>query len=209
MQADGITSYTVDKLIALIKENMPFIRGITVSGGEATLYHKYLVDLFNVAHELGLTCYVDTNGFFDLEDIEKLIAQTDKFLFDIKGSGPGLKPLCFNPSGEQVNLANADDFVDRDQHLNNLKALLQRDKIEEVRLVYVKAFYDAKEVVNKLSDLLVDYPQIPLKIIRVHAKGLEKERAIRLKGKIPNLEELNQLASYAKSVGIKNVITQA
>jgi pyruvate-formate lyase-activating enzyme len=208
MQADDLTSYTVEALIELIKENMPFIRGITVSGGEATLYHKYLKELFAGVHELGLTCYVDTNGFFDFNQIKELIDLTDQFLFDIKGSGQGLKRLCFSPSIDQANLAQAHDFVVKHQHLNNLKALLQLKKIEEVRLVFVKDYYDAKEVVNSLCDILIDYPQVPLKIIRVHAKGLDKERAIQLKGKIPTIEELDQLASYAKSVGIKNVLTQ-
>ena len=57
---------SIENLIDKIKKNMPFIRGITMSGGEATIHSKKLVALFKEVHKLGLTCYIDTNVYFNI-----------------------------------------------------------------------------------------------------------------------------------------------
>ena len=46
---------TVEEVLAEVEKGMPFIRGITVSGGECTLYRDFLVSLFERVHPLGLT----------------------------------------------------------------------------------------------------------------------------------------------------------
>lgn len=207
---DGISQYTVDELVEVIKGHMPFIRGITVSGGEATLYHRFLTELFIRVKQLGITCYVDSNGFFDQEQMKDLIAVTDKFLFDVKGIGQGLSKLCFSALSleDSHGLQGYDDrFEARSEHIANLKHLLSLEKIEEIRLVYVKGYYDAFSVIDRIAEVIEAYPEIPLKLIRVHVKGLPKERLLQLKGAIPTVEEVKELEAYAKSKDLKKVIT--
>ena len=201
--------YTIESLKALVQNNMPFIRGITVSGGEATLYHEALTQLFTQIHSLGITCYIDTNGFFKRNQISDLIEETDKFLFDVKAIGSGLDQLCF--SNFQLEHSIDEDYSQRFshqlEHLDNLKYLLTRDKIEEVRHVYIKGFYDEKETIKTIGQILKPYPNIPLKLIRVHSRGLPIERIQKLKGTIPKASELEALADYAREEGIKKIIT--
>ena len=52
--------------------------------------------MFQKLREEGLTCYLDSSGFFEFEAIRPLIDVTDKFLFDLKGEGLGLQSLCFD-----------------------------------------------------------------------------------------------------------------
>jgi pyruvate-formate lyase-activating enzyme len=209
MDYKGVAQYHIDELIPLIEANMPFIRGITVSGGEATLYHKYLTDLFKAVHDLGLTCYIDTNGFFDLKQIKACVDETDKFLFDVKGIGQDLTRLCFTDvdNETEVNAVYKKRFSESSEHLDNLKALLALDKIEEVRLVYIKGFYDVNEVIHTLADIMKSYPHVPIKIIRVHGRGLPKNRAVHLKGAVPSKQDMSDIEAYAQSLGIANVIT--
>lgn len=209
MDYKGVARYELGELLPLIQSNMPFIRGITVSGGEATLYHKYLTELFKSVHELGLTCYIDTNGFFDLEQLKDCIDVTDKFLFDVKGIGSDLTKLCFTDVDKEteVNAVYKKRFSEAGEHLDNLKALLALDKIEEVRLVYIKGFYDVHEVVHTLADIMKAYPHVPFKLIRVHGRGLPKNRAVHLKGAVPSKQDMSDIEAYAKSLGIANVIT--
>ena len=210
MKSDIAKLFSIDELLAVIKSNMPFIRGITVSGGEATLYKCFLVELFKRVYELGLTCYIDTNGFYNKDDMQELIANTDKFLYDIKGIGKSLKLLCFS-SFQQVGSAlafnNSERFVTNNEHFSNLQHLLKIDKVEEVRLVYIKGYYDAKKVLEKIAEVLKPYPHVLLKLIRVHARGLPKERAVKLKGSIPSQTELAELERYARSLELKNIVT--
>ena len=210
MKAEGVRNYTVQELLDLIKGNMPFIRGITVSGGEATLYPEFLAVLFREVHELGITCYVDTNGFFNRQKIQSLITETDKFLYDVKGIGEGLKRLCFTDlllNNDHRVQGYQQRFVEAEEHILNLEHLLTEGKIEEVRLVHIKGLYDEKAVINRIAESLSAYSEIPLKLIRMHVRGLPKERLQFLKGAVPKVSEFNALAKYAKSIGIANVVS--
>ena len=117
-----------------------------------------MIELFKEVHKLGLTCYIDANGFFDYESLLPLIDETDKFLFDIKGLGHSLNDLCFSDSlGKISHLAkNASKrFGVEAEHLENLELLLKRGKIEEVRFVYLKNFYDTSKVIDESLDIML------------------------------------------------------
>ncbi|MCB4227197.1 4Fe-4S cluster-binding domain-containing protein [Mannheimia haemolytica] len=200
--------YLYDQVI----EAVPFIRGVTISGGEPTIHHKKLVPLFEALREQGLTCYLDSSGFFDFEATEPLINVTDKFLFDLKGDGAGLQTLCFdrkNQAGKvpEQALPNVNHIKPENlaRNLQNLAKLLPLDKVEEVRLVYLNEFYNAHHLLEKVADLLKPYPDVLLKIIRVHTKGARDETG--LARFVPTIEQTDELAAFAKRHGIQKVIT--
>lgn len=192
-------------LLEQIKASMPFIRGITVSGGEPTLHHQKLVPLFESCHEMGLTCYLDSNGFFDIDQIRPLLNVTDKILFDIKGVGSGLEKICFdfkNTKGqENKNPVSEPKIMTR--HLKNLKQLLSEDKIEEVRFVHCEGFYNPNLVIETIADLLKPYPKVLFKLIRVHSKGARDEKF--MSKHTPSIYKHKKLEEYARSLGIKNI----
>ena len=247
------------ELLQTIGDSIPFIRGITVSGGEPTIYARELVVLFREVHRLGLTCYVDSNGFFDYDGIFPLIQETDRFLFDIKGTGEGLAALCFTRSragepeqvrqseemtvakgkeefshtaeyagadaSEQVRqseemtvakekgdfspLAERQEAADLTKqagavifarNLQNLRRLLPLSKVEEVRLVYIKGFYDEKETVRQIAACLKDYPQVLFKLIRVHSKGARNAKEVALH--LPKPAEAEALFAFAGEQGL-------
>lgn len=178
----------IDDLVQEIKLYAPYIRGITVSGGEPTLYYNQLVELFNKVHKLGLTCYIDSNGFFDRNEIKSLIDVTDKFLFDIKTLDK-TKEIC---------------NTNKHNNLENLKYLLSLDKVEEVRTVCIKqGFSDVENVVDKVSQVLSCYDDVLYKLIKVHTRGVLDENV--LKGNIPSNKEMNDLAKIASNNGVKKV----
>ncbi|CDF99812.1 Putative Pyruvate-formate lyase-activating enzyme [Avibacterium paragallinarum JF4211] len=192
--------------------SVPFIRGITVSGGEPTIHHKKLVPFFTALRKQGLTCYLDSSGFFDYDSTQELISVTDKFLFDLKGDGLGLQTLCFERRNQQGKMPN--QIIPTKQHIKtenltrnwqNLAKLLPHSKIEEVRLVFIKDFFDAYHLVEKAAQLLRDYPDGLFKIIRVHRKGARDEAG--LTPFIPTVEETQALAAFAKLCGMQKVIT--
>lgn len=201
--------YSVEELVEIIKVQVPYIRGITVSGGEATLYPKFLTKLFIEVKKLGLTCYIDTNGFFDYEKLSPLTAETDKFLYDIKGIGQTLDKLCFSDELLDVNNLTknfSERFRSNNEHLLNLEKLLKLDKVEEVRLVYVKNFYDITEISNIILNLLKPYPNVIFKVIRMHARGLPKERIKLLKNSIPSLIEFKEIEVMIKKLGFSKPV---
>ncbi len=198
-----VTLMTLQALYERIMQSTPFIRGVTFSGGEPTLHAAKLVPLFSKLRQNGLSCYLDTNGFFDAGKIQPLIKVTDKFLFDIKGIGCGLRTLCFdrhNQSGAFYITPHhriSDAFLNR--HLHNLALLLVQDKIEEIRLVWIKDFFDVKQLIQKIAQF-PNANKVLFKLIKVHAKGVRDEQG--LKAHIPTQAEILALADYAKTCGL-------
>jgi len=185
------TKYTIQELLSIITQYAPYIRGITVSGGEATLYSSYLVHLFNEVKKLGLTCYIDTNGIFNREKISDLIEITDKFLFDIKGIN----------NLEKVTRKNIDHSFD------NLEYLLKLSKIEEVRTVCINEYIDIKDTVREVSNRIKEYDDVIYKLIRVHYRGLAKGQILAIKNFVPSKEQMIEMENLAKKLGVKNVIS--
>lgn len=182
-------AYDLEDLVEKIKSYQPFIRGITISGGEPTLQQGLLVDLFKKINQLNLTCFVDTNGYFDREEIKELIEVTDQFLFDVKTTGDS-KKLCSVPSLSSIE---------------NLQYLLKVDKIEEVRTVLIHSYMDCKETVQAVSNILKHYPKVIYKLIKVHEIGLKETQKNFVHGSIPTNQEVLDLVQLAKENGLSKV----
>ncbi len=202
---------SLDYLFQQVMDAVPFIRGVTVSGGEPTIHHKKLVPLFNALKEQGLTCYLDSCGFFDYDKTKDLIDVTDKFLFDLKGIGDGLQSLCFdrkNRDGkvypERITIKDHIKRSNLDRNLQNLEKLLKLDKVEEIRLVMISGFFDEKLLIEKVAEL--NPPKnVILKIIRVHNKGTRDPDG--LAPYIPTIEDIDRLSDFAKNCGLNNIVT--
>ncbi len=181
---------SIEELIEEIEPYMPYVRGITVSGGEPTLYYKQLTVLFQELHKKNLTCYLDSHGYFDRNQIAPLIDVTDKFLFDVKTT------------------ANSSDLigVNKKGNLENLKYLLKLNKVEEVRHVALTSLVDSEEVIREVSQILKDYPGVLLKIIKVHTRGSKNEDLI--KDKIPSNKFMSNLGKIASDIGVERIKVQ-
>lgn len=81
-------NYSVNDIVNIITPVSPFISGITVSGGEATLNFEFITALFKEFKLKfpNLTCFIDTNGSLDLSETKykELVRYTDYFMLDIK-----------------------------------------------------------------------------------------------------------------------------
>lgn len=181
--------WDVDNLVEEIKKYQPFIRGITLSGGEPTLQWEAIVDLFDKIKPLGLNCLVDTNGFFDIETIQPLIEIADGFLFDVK-TVKNSESLCGVPNQSA---------------LNQLNYLLQLDKIEEVRTVIISGYMDGVQTVETVAKMLLPYPHVPYRLIRVHVKGMQKHRQASLAPHIPKPTQMEMLYDSVRRIGHDNV----
>ncbi|MBP2033969.1 pyruvate formate lyase activating enzyme [Clostridium algifaecis] len=58
--------------------------GITLSGGEATLYHGFANELFGEIKKKGISTAVETCGYCSRKAIKEIALNTDVFLYDIK-----------------------------------------------------------------------------------------------------------------------------
>lgn len=156
-----VTIMTVDDVIREVKKYSPFIEGITVSGGECTLNHEFITDLFIEAKKMGLTCFIDSNGSNLFSEMDNLMSVTDYVMLDVKSYD----------SNVHKNVIGAEN----DNVIKNLNYLLENKKLYEVRTVIVPSLIDNENTVNKVSSIIgsID-PDVRYKIIKYRPFGVRQ-----------------------------------
>ena len=172
-----------------VKRNLPFIRGITASGGECMLYPEFLKELFMLAKESNLGTLLDSNGMVLYEDYEELMKYTDGVMLDIKAWDNEIYKRLTGSSNENVK--------------RNLVYLAKKDKLSEIRIVYLDSYVDMIDILNGIKELIPDkYENIKLKLITFRRIGV---KSILSDYKSPTIDTMNQFMEYAKSIGFKYV----
>lgn len=184
-----VTEMTPEQVFDKVRESIPFIRGITVSGGECALYPDFLVPLFKLAHGAGLTCLMDSNGTIDLSGYPELMEVCDGVMLDVKSWDGGVFHALTGGENDTVK--------------KNLRYLYDTGKLEEVRIVCLPGYVDAEATVDGIADTLGDVSEVFLKLIRFRPFGVRGE----LEGHpAPSPAFMNRLKARAESRGFRRVL---
>lgn len=176
----------VDEVVEKIKEVRPYIKGITTSGGECTLQKDFLVPLFAKAHEMGLTCFVDSNGTCDFEKETALTEAMDMCMLDVK---------AFEPKWHQILCGHDNDLV-----IKNLHYLLKINKLYEVRtIIFPGKDKENRETVSEVAKIIGD--KCDYKIICYRPFGVRDKMVPYLSEDETSKEEASQYVELAKSLG--------
>ena len=186
-----VRELTAEQVMGEVARNMPFIRGLTVSGGECTLQRDFLVELLTLAKEKGLHTLLDSNGSYLFEADPALMAVTDGVMLDVKAWNGGEH---YRVTG-QLN-----DVV-----LKNLRWLAEQGKLTEVRTVVVPELFDCEETIRNVSALLRETGSLSTryKIICYRPNGVRQQyRHL----KSPSVDTLQSLADIAAGYGLTDVV---
>ena len=187
-----IRRMTAEQVMCQVRRQMPYIRGITVSGGECTRQRDFLVELFTLAKAEGLTCLLDSNGSYDFAKDPQLMAVTDGVMLDIK---------AFISEDHQVVTGCDNAMV-----LENARYLASLGRLPEIRTVVVPGLFDAEETVESMARMLAPYLEkgaIRYKLIKYRPLGVRAEYAIY---PMPDDESMENLKQLAVSYGFTAVI---
>ena len=110
---------TVEDVMVQVRRSAPYIQGITTSGGECTLHHEFLTELFTEVRKLNKTCLIDSNGSFDFERDPRMLEVSEGVMLDVKAVELGWNQTLIS--------------YPRDTVLRNLDYLLRVGKLYEVR----------------------------------------------------------------------------
>lgn len=190
---DDCTQMTVQEVAGHVLNNVPFIRGVTCSGGECTLHAKFITELFAQLKENDLNCLLDSNGgVLDFEEEQALMSVTDGVMLDIKATDPDIHK-------ELTGMGNA--LV-----LKNARYLASIGKLAELRTVMTKEMLKNAETIREAGRLLTPYlptSDICYRLIRFRPHGVRD--AFRNLG-TPNEEEMLHLKHLAENAGFLDVI---
>ena len=151
---------TVDEVFLEIRRSLPYIEGITTSGGDCTLYPEFLTELFIRVHEAGKTCLIDGNGALDFRSHPQLLCACDGIMLDVKAVDPVWSMQLIGNDGTCV--------------LQSLEYLLQAGKLAEVRtVIFPGRDQENAETVRYTASRVGD--RCPYKIIRYRPFGVREE----------------------------------
>ncbi len=185
-----IRPMTAAEAFEAVKRQMPYIRGVTVSGGECTLYPDFLRELFALCKEVSLSTFIDSNGTYDFASDPELMAVTDGVMLDIKAF-----------SGEDHLTVTA---CDNRQVLKNALFLAEEGKLFEVRTVIVPGLYDTEQTVLETGKLLKDYcGQVRYKIIAYRPMGVRESYS---HYPVPEQALLEDYAERLREMGWRDIV---
>lgn len=125
----------VPQVLALLRRDLPFLDGLTVSGGEATVQLKFVAALFaavkaapDLAH---LTCLIDSNGHLGPLGWAQVLPVTDGVMLDVKAFDPARHCALTGQDNARV-LASA-------------RLLAKAGKLAELRFLMVPGQTDSED----------------------------------------------------------------
>lgn len=183
---------TPEEVYARVKKQIPFIRGITVSGGECMLAPLFLQRLFELAAQDGLGTLIDSNGTIDFSQYPELLAVTDGVMLDIK---------AFSDDDHRRITDCGNEVV-----LKNAAFLAEQDKLYEVRFVIVPDLYDTYESVAQAGRYLLPYyarGHFRIKLIAYRPMGVREPYS---HYQVPSQAYLQELADLLAGQGYHDII---
>lgn len=184
-----IRMMTADEVMEEIRTAMPFIQGITVSGGECTLQEAFVTELFERVKALGKTTFADTNGQRDFREMEALTRVMDKAMLDVKAWDEAAHMRLTGAGNRTV--------------LQNLSYLGELNKLYEVRTVIVPGYLPNEETVEQVSRIIREFPETRYKLIKFRRFGV---RGALREQESPDDAYMEGLAALARDAGVKNVV---
>ena len=146
-----------------IRAAMPYISGITVSGGEATVQHEFVLELFKEMKRLPefahLTTFIDSNGSAPESIWKSLAPFTDGVMLDLKALD----------EESHIALTGSSNTV----VLESIKFLDSINKLFEVRLLLVPGQNDSDdELISTATWLKGVNPDMKIKINAFKTHGV-------------------------------------
>ena len=177
---------TAEELMAELRRCMPYIDGITTSGGECTLQNEFLIELFTEVRKLGKTCLIDSNGSFDFEADPRVLAVSEGVMLDVKAVEKEWSDTLISHPREMV--------------LKNLDYLLRVGKLQEVRtVIFPGRDKENAETVRYVAEHIGS--ACPYKIIRYRPYGV-REKYQKLLGEFETEQDYaERFAALARECG--------
>ena len=140
-------SYPVEDLVEILLRDVSFYRyskgGVTLSGGEPTLYPDYLEPLLDALKAKGIHLILETSGYFDSESFrQQILPYVDSIYYDLKIADPEDHRKYTGVTNERI--------------IENLYRLLQERKVEVCpRIPLIPGITTTSRNLSAITDILM------------------------------------------------------
>ena len=194
---------TVQEIIKELKKDAITYRrsggGITLSGGEPLLQHKFSIEILKACKSQGWSTAIETTGYTeDLHVLEEILPYLDLVLFDIKSIDNDIHKKYTGVSNELI--------------LKNALTVSKLAKKTVVRIPTIKGVNASVEGMQKICDFVKTLNNIKtIHILPYHTYGANKYKLLGREypmGEIETLtqEEINNFEDIIKKNGFRCII---
>lgn len=188
---------SVSALSQIVRDNLPFISGITLSGGEATrqlpFIHAFLSDLRAAPDTQNLSCLLDTNGMLGQVAWQRLSPLIDGVMLDIKAWDSDCHKRITGRSNDKVK--------------STLQYVAQEGKLAELRFLVIPEVTDFDPLPTALIAVLQGLPKdTPIRINGFQHHGV---KGIARQWRTATAGDIGKLAAQMQDVGLHNIRTPA
>jgi pyruvate formate lyase activating enzyme len=136
--------------------------GITLSGGEPLVQAGFAAELLGEARRRRLNTSMETSGFGDWHDMERICRNLDSILFDIK---------CMDPAKHKAFVGVSNENI-----LENFLRLCDSfpELPKKVRTPVVPGFNDDETEIGAVVDFIAHCPQVDYELLAYHRLGQPK-----------------------------------
>jgi len=136
--------------------------GITLSGGEPLVQAEFARKLLSEAQRRRLNTSMETSGFGDWQDLERVCRNLDSILFDIK---------CMDPAKHRAFVGVSNEII-----LENFRRLCKAFPAlpKKVRTPMIPGFNDREDEIGAIIDFLSDCPNVEYELLAYHRLGQPK-----------------------------------
>lgn len=189
----GMARTPVEDVVAGIREAAPFLTGVTVTGGEATLQAGFVRVLFDELagdpRTARLTRFVDSNGDTPVEAWQLLAPVTDGVMLDLKALDGEMHVILTGHGNQRV--------------LTGIRDLAGRGLLYEVRLLLVPGLNDDDAVLRRTAAWLLSVD--PAIRVRVNAFRREGARPCARDLLEPSSADLDRYRRVLASAGVRHL----
>jgi pyruvate formate lyase activating enzyme len=159
------TYYPVDVLTKILLRYEPFYRhsggGVTLSGGECTLYPDYLEQLLRNLKKEEIHVVIETSGYFDYDSFsQKILPYVDFIYYDIK---------IIDPERHKECTRKLNDII-----LGNLHRLLKESNVEvHARIPLIPGITTSFENLSGIVEFLREAGAPDVSLLPYNPMGIE------------------------------------
>lgn len=157
--------YSIEELTQVLLRDLPFYRhsggGVTISGGECTLYPDYLESLLKRLKTNGIHIALETSGYFDYRSFRtKILPYTDFIYYDIKIADPAVHRKYLGKTNWII--------------IENLYSLLTEQDVEvHPRIPLIPGITATRENLSAIVDLVCDAGAENVSLVPYNPMGFE------------------------------------
>lgn len=132
---------TIDEVMKEVKSDEVFYKssggGMTISGGEVLMHPEFATELLKEAKDFFIHTCIDTSGYAEWEDVEKVLRYVDMVLLDIKHMDDELHKKATGVSNGLI--------------LNNARKMASKGVKIRIRVPIIPGFNDTDENIERVA----------------------------------------------------------